>query len=100
MTVMRRLAAICIATSAIAAGAGTGLSAEDASAGYHAVQPSLVKVWALNAAGAPTDSGTGFVVFSNVDERSAIVVTAAHVISNADKVTIDVDRRTRDVPAA
>jgi Flp pilus assembly protein TadD len=72
-------------------------SADDLSQGYARVKPALVKVWAFNAHGLPVESGTGFVVLS--DAHRSWIVTALHVVTHASKVTVDVSRDVRDVPA-
>ena len=61
--------------------------AQSASAGFAAIQPSVVQVWALQANGAPIASGTAFVVHS--DAQGSELVTAAHVIKGAAAVEID-----------
>src|SRR5665213_553872 len=65
--------------------------------GYLRVKPALVKVWGFNKAGVPIESGTGFVVRS--DAHHSWIVTALHVVSRSTKVTIDVSRSLRDLPA-
>jgi Trypsin-like peptidase domain len=92
-----RTALICGALIASLA-PNRAVAADDAAAAYRKIEPSLVKVWAHSASGAPLRSGTGFVVASNVDERWSLIVTAAHVIADADKVTVDIDRRSHDEP--
>lgn len=72
-------------------------ASDDASAGYEKIRPSLVKVWAFDASGRPTQSGTGIVVDSN--GKRSIVLTASHVIAGAASVRIDVNRKLHDLAA-
>lgn len=65
--------------------------AQTAAEAYAKIKPAIYKIWSLNAAGVPTDTGTGFVVSS--DATSSMVVTAAHVVDKAVKVSLDVDRK-------
>ncbi len=90
---------ILIAGIALCAAQLPSNAADDASAAYREIEPSLVKVWALDASGTPIRSGTGFVVSVNLNNRSSLILTADHVLANADKVTIDVDRRAHDMTA-
>lgn len=71
--------------------------AQDASAGYARIKPSLVKVWALDATGTPIESGTGFVVAS--DDRGSVILTAEHVVGHATKVIVNVPGGARDILA-
>jgi hypothetical protein len=61
------------------------------------VKQSLVKVWAFDAAGIPTQSGTGFVVAS--DRDGSWVLTAQHVVDGADSVRVDLNRDVHDLRA-
>lgn len=72
-------------------------AADDASAGYAAIRPSLVKVWAFDKAGRPTESGTGVVVTSS--ERRSLILTASHVVTGAASIRIDVSRDLHDLTA-
>jgi hypothetical protein len=95
---VRKRALLALALLAAAAAvAHAAVAADDASAGYRAIRPSLVKVWAFDAAGRPTASGTGIVVGTS-EERSE-VLTAAHVVAGAARVRIDVSREEHDLPA-
>ncbi len=72
-------------------------AADDASVGYETIRPSLVKVWAFDRAGRPTESGTGIIVDSS-DHRSH-VLTATHVVAGAASIRIDVNRDAHDLSA-
>jgi hypothetical protein len=86
--------ALCatFALAAVRAGA-----ADDASAGYQAIRPSLVKVWAFDRAGRPMESGSGIVVDSGA--RHSLILTASHVLAGAASIRIDVSRDLHDVSA-
>ncbi len=72
-------------------------AANDASTGYEAIRPSLVKVWTFDSAGRPLQSGTGVVVASG--EGRSLVLTASHVIAGAATIRIDVSRELHDLAA-
>ncbi len=72
-------------------------ASDDASAGYGAVRPSLVKVWAFDRSGRPTQSGSGVVVDSNA--RRSLVLTASHVVAGAASIRVDVSRDQHDIIA-
>ncbi len=74
-----------------------GLPAGDVSQAYAHVKPTLVKVWAFDTHGVPTESGTGFVVKS--DEKNSWIVTAEHVVDGAVSVRVDVSQELHDIPA-
>ena len=93
---MRSLRAFCAAIVALLAPLHA-LAAGDAAAGYARVRPSLVKVWAFDAGGRPTGSGSGIVIVSN--GARSLVMTAAHVIAGAAVVRVDVDRERHDILA-
>ncbi len=78
-------------------GARPAVAADDASAGYRAIRPSLVKVWAFDANGRPSASGTGIVVTTSAGRSE--VLTAGHVVAGAARIRIDVSRERHDVPA-
>lgn len=90
-----RIVAAVLALLALCARAAC--ASDDASAGYEKIRPSLVKVWAFDGAGRPTQSGTGIVVDSN--GRRSIVLTASHVIAGAASLRVDVSRDLHDLPA-
>ncbi len=92
---MRSLRALCAIALLIAS--VRVAAADDAAAGYARVRPSLVKVWAFDAAGRPVESGTGLVIVSNASR--SLVLTAAHVIDGAATIRIDVDRDQHDLLA-
>jgi len=94
---VRSRRAIVVVVLAAFALASAGARAQDAAAGYAAVRPSLVKVWAFDAQGRPVDSGSGFVIVSNASR--SLVLTAAHVVASAASITIDIDRDRHDIPA-
>jgi hypothetical protein len=73
------------------------LAANDASAGYEAIRPSLVKVWSFDRSGRPVQSGTGVIVDSN--DHQSLVLTASHVIAGAASIRIDVSRDLHDLTA-
>jgi hypothetical protein len=81
----------------LALGAHGARAADDASAGYETIRPSLVKVWAFDRSGRPTESGTGIVVDSN--GRRSLVLTASHVVAGAASIRIDISRDVHDVGA-
>jgi hypothetical protein len=93
--VRSRLAILVLALVALTARAVA--ASDDASAGYEKIRPSLVKVWAFDGSGRPTQSGTGIVVDSN-GQRST-VLTASHVIAGAASIRIDVSRDLHDLTA-
>ena len=70
---------------------------DDASAGYAKVKPSLVKVWALDKNGRPTDSGTGFVVAS--DPSGSSILTAQHIVEHAASIIVNIPGESRDFSA-
>jgi S1-C subfamily serine protease len=73
------------------------VAADDASAGYEAIRPALVKVWAFDRTGRPQASGTGIVVDSSGGR--SLVLTATHVVAGAAAIRIDVSRDLHDLPA-
>jgi hypothetical protein len=87
------LLACALAAFAVARAGAT----DDAAAGYQAIRPSLVKVWAFDGGGRPIASGTGVVVTSN--GRGSEVLTASHVVAGAASVRVDVSRELHDVDA-
>jgi len=93
--VRKWLAGVMLA--ALALGAHGVRAAGDASAGYETVRPSLVKVWAFDRSGRPTESGTGVVVDSNA--QRSLVLTASHVVAGAAGIRIDVGRDLHDLAA-
>jgi len=93
--VHRALAGTLLA--ALVFGAHVARAADDASAGYEAIRPSLVKVWAFDRSGRPTESGTGIVVESN--DRRSLVLTASHVVAGARSIRVDVSREVHDLAA-
>lgn len=93
---MRKTIAVCV-TLACALAARGARAADDASAGYRAIRPSLVKVWAFDKNGRPTESGTGLVIAS--DAKHSSVLTATHVIAGAASIRIDVDSSLHDLKA-
>jgi len=95
-TCVRRLIASLVLV-ALALAAHAVRAADDASAGYETIRPSLVKVWAFDGSGRPIESGTGVVVESN-DHRS-LVLTASHVVAGAASIRIDVSRELHDLSA-
>jgi S1-C subfamily serine protease len=72
-------------------------AADDVATAYQNIQASLVKIWAFDSLGNPIQSGTGFIVSS--DAASSYVLTAAHVVLDATKISVDVNRHVSDVPA-
>jgi hypothetical protein len=72
-------------------------ASDDASVGYVAVRPSLVKVWAFDRSGRPTESGSGIVVDSNA--QRSLVLTASHVVSGAASIRVDISRDQHDITA-
>jgi S1-C subfamily serine protease len=72
-------------------------ASDDASAGYVAIRPSLVKVWAFDRSGRPTQSGSGIVVDSNA--QRSLVLTASHVVSGAASIRVDLSRDLHDITA-
>lgn len=72
-------------------------AADDVTAAYQRIQPSLVKVWAFDSLGTPTQSGTGFIVSSG--SMASYVLTAAHVVSDATKLSVDLNKNLNDVAA-
>lgn len=72
-------------------------AADDASAGYQTIRPSLVKVWTFDPSGRPLQSGTGIVVDSG--DRQSLVLTASHVVAGAASIRIDVSRDLHDLTA-
>jgi S1-C subfamily serine protease len=89
------LAAFVVAAAVLAG--DRAFAADDASAGYQTIRPSLVKVWAFDAAGRPIASGTGVIVTSSA--RRSEVLTAAHVVAGAASLRIDVSRDLHDLSA-
>lgn len=81
----------------ILAGSFCGIDAQESGPGFAAIRASLVKVWAFDALGKPIAAGTGFVVESGQDQSH--IITAAHVVSGAASLRIDVSRDVHDVPA-
>jgi hypothetical protein len=96
-TCVRSRRAIALIVLVAIAFARAGARADDAAAGYAAVRPSLVKVWAFDVQGHPVDSGSGFVIVSNASR--SLVLTAEHVVASAASITIDIDRDRHDIPA-
>lgn len=94
---MLRAIAAGLALLALACLAARVDAANDASAGYRAIRPSLVKVWAFDRSGRPDESGTGVIVDS--DDRVTHVLTATHVVSGAATIRIDVSRNIHDLVA-
>jgi S1-C subfamily serine protease len=82
---------------ALMLGAHAVRASDDASAGYGAVRPSLVKVWAFDRSGRPTQSGSGIVVDSNA--QRSLVLTASHVVSGAASIRVDLSREQHDIIA-
>lgn len=76
-----RLPLALTAAVALLSGTPSPTRAQDASAGFAAIEPSLVRVWAFNAAHVPVQFGTGIVVGS--DEKRSLILTAGHVVANA-----------------
>jgi S1-C subfamily serine protease len=95
-TYVRKLFASAVLI-ALVLGARGVRAADDASAGYVAVRPSLVKVWAFDRAGRPTESGSGVVVDSNA--QRSLVLTASHVVAGAASIRIDLSRDQHDISA-
>jgi len=99
---MRKAVAAFALTLAIACVPALGAlranaAANDASAGYESIRPSLVKVWAFGRNGRPEQSGTGIVVDTN--DRRSLVLTASHVVAGAAGIRIDVSRELHDLVA-
>lgn len=99
---MRKAVAAFALTLAIACVPALGAlranaAANDASAGYESIRPSLVKVWAFDRSGRPEQSGTGIVVDTN--DRRSLVLTASHVVAGAAGIRIDVSREMHDLVA-
>jgi hypothetical protein len=95
--VRSRLAGLALAVFVLVATLHAARAADDASAGYETIRPSLVKVWAFDRAGRPTQSGTGVVVDSG--NGRSLVLTASHVIAGAASIRIDVSREVHDLTA-
>jgi hypothetical protein len=95
--VRKRCAAGLLACALLASGAARAFASDDASAGYEAIRPSLVKVWAFDAGGRPIASGTGLVVASG--DRTSSVLTASHVIAGAASLRVDVSSDLHDLAA-
>ena len=70
---------------------------DDASIGYEAIRPALVKVWAFDRNGRPSESGTGIVV--DAEPNRSLVLTATHVVTGAAAIRIDVSRDVHDLIA-
>jgi hypothetical protein len=85
------------ATALLVAALCVAAHADDAALGYAKLRPSLVKVWAFDAQGKPVGSGSGVVIVSN--GARSLVLTATHVIADAARITIDVDRERHDIVA-
>ncbi|MGH7716609.1 MAG: PDZ domain-containing protein, partial [Vulcanimicrobiaceae bacterium] len=66
-------------------------------AGYAKIKPSLVKIWALDENGKPIQSGTGFVVSSDV--RGSLVLTSAHTVVRAARLIVNIPGLARDISA-
>jgi hypothetical protein len=96
-TCVRKLIALVIALACAAVSARAGAATNDASIGYEAIRPSLVKVWAFDRSGKPTQSGTGLIVDSG--DRRSLILTATHVVEGAESVRIDVSRDVHDLTA-
>jgi hypothetical protein len=88
--------ALTIALLSIALPLRAGAS-DDASAGYEAIRPSLVKVWAFDRNGRPSESGTGLIV--DAGPNRSLVLTATHVVAGAAAIRIDVSRDVHDLVA-
>jgi len=93
---VRKLCANALLIALVLAAHGVRAS-DDASAGYTAVRPSLVKVWAFDRAGRPIESGSGIVVAS--DAQHSLVLTASHVVAGAASIRVDLSRDLHDVTA-
>ncbi len=93
---MRKLFASALLIALVLAARGVRAS-DDASAGYTAVRPSLVKVWAFDRSGRPIESGSGVVVAS--DAQHSLVLTASHVVAGAASIRVDLSRDLHDVTA-
>ena len=94
---MRRAAAFLAAVAAALSTALHADAANDASGGYEAIRPSLVKVWAFDRSGRPEQSGTGIVV--DTDGKRSLVLTASHVVTGSASIRIDVSRDVHDLIA-
>src|ERR1700685_4270144 len=95
---MARSAAFVYALIAVLGPLGSpAVAADDVAIAYQRIEPALVKVWAFDGLGNPTQTGSGFIVSSSVG--TSYVVTAAHVIADSSKVSVDISRRIKDVPA-
>jgi hypothetical protein len=70
---------------------------DDASVGYETIRPALVKVWAFDRSGRPSESGTGVIV--DAGPNRALVLTATHVVAGAATIRIDVSRDVHDLVA-
>jgi S1-C subfamily serine protease len=88
---------VCSVLAAVCFLARPVFAADDASAGYAKIKPSLVKIWALDGNGKPVESGTGFVVAS--DQKSSLVLTAGHVVSQAATLIVNIPGLARDITA-
>jgi S1-C subfamily serine protease len=64
------------------------VQAQSAAAGFQVVEPSIVRIWAFDAKGAPIASASGFVVAS--DGQHSSLLTAAHVLKGAALIRVDV----------
>jgi S1-C subfamily serine protease len=95
--VHKALAATLLAALAALTCVQRAVAADDASAGYEAIRPALVKVWAFDPTGRPQASGTGIVVDSSAGR--SLVLTATHVVAGAAAIRIDVSRELHDLPA-
>ncbi len=93
---MHKLFATALLIALVLAAQGARAS-DDASAGYVAVRPSLVKVWAFDRSGRPTESGSGIVVDSNA--QRSLVLTASHVVAGAASIRVDINRDQHDITA-
>jgi S1-C subfamily serine protease len=94
---VRNTIAALLALCALVLLARPAAAANDAAAGYESIRPSLVKVWAFDRNGRPSESGTGVVVDS--DDRRSLVLTATHVVNGASSIRIDVSRDVHDLAA-
>jgi S1-C subfamily serine protease len=72
-------------------------ASDDASVGYETIRPALVKVWAFDRNGRPSESGTGVIV--EAGPTRALVLTATHVVAGAASIRIDVSRDVHDLVA-
>lgn len=97
-TAYARLAVVAAIVTGLVLGPVTDdAAAQGVATGYSHISRSIVKVWALDAHGAPIGSGTGIIVASDSD-TSTVLVTA-HSLKNAASVRVDVDVNVRNIVA-